>query len=370
MISDKKQKTICYAKKKKQKSSTKAKKEKDMDLEEMNSLEGMEISMSNINININKLGISSNSNTYMSEDNNSNNLNNIKSNLRKTSLETRQKRKRSANNTNMNLTKIEVFFDKEKIAEKEKVTKNQKKSIEDVEMKESIAENENENEYAVMSTKSSLEISAAKEEIRYSICNDVDVNEENIYVSVQTDNYNELKSSDKNSIIEKIRSYINTFTTEELDSLYCIERFMIEEEGSLLVARNPNYFQNHKYINQRMRTILLDWIMEVCGQLSFKRNTYHSAVVLVDVFLTKVENLQTNLLQLTGITCLIIAAKNEVFKILKFYAFCKFYTLYDDIFIIKNNYDSIINKIFRKLLFLLSKPFHIRQILLTPPKKF
>jgi hypothetical protein len=110
----------------------------------------------------------------------------------------------------------------------------------------------------------------------------------------------------------QISSYIVNYSPEELDETYNFESCIYEEEENLLSERDPNYFQRQGTLNPRMRTILLDWIMEVCGQLSFKRATFHTAVVLIDIFLSKVENLQTNLLQLTGITCLIIAAKNEV----------------------------------------------------------
>jgi cyclin E len=104
------------------------------------------------------------------------------------------------------------------------------------------------------------------------------------------------------------------YTSEELEEKYNMETNIEDEEENLLMSRNSNYFHQQNNLNPRMRTILLDWVMEVCGQLSFKRATFHTAVVLIDIFLSKVENLQTNLLQLAGITCLIIAAKNEVFK--------------------------------------------------------
>jgi hypothetical protein len=61
-----------------------------------------------------------------------------------------------------------------------------------------------------------------------------------------------------------------------------------------------------------MRTILVDWIMEVCYQFRFKRNTFHMSVMLIDVYMSNTCNLPTNLLQLIGVTCLCIASKNEV----------------------------------------------------------
>jgi len=102
------------------------------------------------------------------------------------------------------------------------------------------------------------------------------------------------------------------YSPEEKDQSNYFESYLDEEEENLLLERDPNYFQRQITLNPKMRTILLDWVMEVCGQFSFKRATYHTAVVLIDIFLSKVENLQANLLQLSGVTCLMIAAKNEV----------------------------------------------------------
>lgn len=108
--------------------------------------------------------------------------------------------------------------------------------------------------------------------------------------------------------------YLKNYSQTDIEVIFNDDRHIYEEEENLNATRNPNYFLHHKNLNPGMRTILLDWLMEVCGQLSFKRSTFHSAIVLIDIFLSKVENLPTNLLQLTGITCLIIAAKNEVKK--------------------------------------------------------
>ena len=111
----------------------------------------------------------------------------------------------------------------------------------------------------------------------------------------------------------KIKKYIPEIYTkeEEIEEKYNEEKYNIDNETNLL-KRNPNYFNNQKYIDHNMRSILLDWLMEVSAQLSFKRNTYHLTVVLIDIFLSKVNNIQTNQLQLIGVTCLVIAAKNEV----------------------------------------------------------
>jgi hypothetical protein len=115
-----------------------------------------------------------------------------------------------------------------------------------------------------------------------------------------------------NPLLAKIREYIKDYTLDDVEK-YNLEKFIMENEDRLVGVRVINYFPRQRFIDVKMRIILLDWVMEVCGQLSFKRSTYHTAVVLIDVYLSKKENLPTNLLQLTGATCLILAAKNEVF---------------------------------------------------------
>ena len=89
--------------------------------------------------------------------------------------------------------------------------------------------------------------------------------------------------------------------------------FMINLEEFYYNNRLPNFLlQKQKFINPQMRTILLNWILEVTSQLGFKRETYHLTVFLIDSFLQNYENLQTSEFQLLGVTCLMISSKFEV----------------------------------------------------------
>jgi hypothetical protein len=45
--------------------------------------------------------------------------------------------------------------------------------------------------------------------------------------------------------------------------------------------------KNQAEIKWKMRAILYDWISEVCTDYMFNRDTYHSAVKIVDLFLMK-----------------------------------------------------------------------------------
>jgi hypothetical protein len=109
-------------------------------------------------------------------------------------------------------------------------------------------------------------------------------------------------------------NFIKQYTYDDLEEIYSLERSILEEENYLNSLMNPSFKNNQQFIQPYMRIILLDWMMEVSSQMSFKRATYHSAVTYLDLFLSLAQNLPTNSLQLLGVTCLIIAAKNEVFK--------------------------------------------------------
>lgn len=98
----------------------------------------------------------------------------------------------------------------------------------------------------------------------------------------------------------------------DLNQQYNESRYLFEREIDLMSRKNFEYMSNQGFIQPRMRKILFEWIIEVSSQLHFKRSTFHLAVALLDTFLSKYSNLEVNKLQLTGVTCLIIAAKFEV----------------------------------------------------------
>jgi hypothetical protein len=75
--------------------------------------------------------------------------------------------------------------------------------------------------------------------------------------------------------------------------------------------RNDYMIYNQQF-DPMKRIILLDWIMDVCNSLGFKRSTYYLSVVLFDLFMTKINNVQVTKLQLIGVCCLILASKSEV----------------------------------------------------------
>lgn len=176
-------------------------------------------------------------------------------------------------------------------------------------------------DFGVASTQSSMEINTSINKqinspfIGFHKIQNLQTSQKNM----QKNNQHNIRNSTPNNFclkskqnpIPNLKIFINPFTTDEIKENFNKKRFLMDSEEILLNTRLPDYFTRQKLIDPKMRIILLDWVMEVCGQLSFKRSTYHSAVVLLDIFLSKIPDVQTNILQLIGVTCLIIAAKNE-----------------------------------------------------------
>lgn len=84
---------------------------------------------------------------------------------------------------------------------------------------------------------------------------------------------------------------------------------MVHKES--VYQRNALMLHRHAALQPRMRSILVDWLSEVCEVYNLLRETYYLAVDLIDRFLSLQSDIPKHHLQLIGITCLFIAAKIE-----------------------------------------------------------
>lgn len=118
-------------------------------------------------------------------------------------------------------------------------------------------------------------------------------------------------SDTTSSKTNEIHNFIDAFDfdeTPDCDSNYILE---LEDKKQKSIVE-LNYFQTRQcYLNPDMRSILCDWMMLLCSQLNFKRETFHLAVTLLDISLSKLSPIMSTNLQLVGVCCLIIAAKFE-----------------------------------------------------------
>lgn len=86
--------------------------------------------------------------------------------------------------------------------------------------------------------------------------------------------------------------------------------FLVEREH----AYNPDpfYFEKHQSdVTPIMRTILVDWMVEVCMEFALKRETFYYALNYVDRFLSAQPGVLKQNLQLLGVTAMYVAAKME-----------------------------------------------------------
>ncbi|XP_070576225.1 G1/S-specific cyclin-E-like isoform X2 [Ptychodera flava] len=84
---------------------------------------------------------------------------------------------------------------------------------------------------------------------------------------------------------------------------------MVQRE--CLYARDETLLDRHPSLHAKMRSILLDWLIEVCEVYRLHRETYYLAQDFLDRYLSTQSDIPKSRLQLIGITALFIAAKLE-----------------------------------------------------------
>ena len=91
---------------------------------------------------------------------------------------------------------------------------------------------------------------------------------------------------------------------------YLIEIHQHYRETEGLKHASPSYMSKHADINARMRSILIDWLVEVHLKFKLMPETLYLTVNLIDRFLEK-EQIMRNKLQLVGVTAMFMASKYE-----------------------------------------------------------
>lgn len=84
---------------------------------------------------------------------------------------------------------------------------------------------------------------------------------------------------------------------------------MLQKDESY--TRNSLMMNKHPNLQARMRSILIDWLSEVCEVYKLHRETFYLALDFVDRYLSAESNVPKHDLQLIGITCLLISSKIE-----------------------------------------------------------
>ncbi|CAI5747454.1 unnamed protein product [Peronospora destructor] len=88
-----------------------------------------------------------------------------------------------------------------------------------------------------------------------------------------------------------------------------ITKYHLEAEKKSM--RSSFYMARQSDINSKMRSILVDWLVDVHYKYGLLPQTLHIAVLLIDHYLEKNLTIERQRLQLVGITAMFIAAKYE-----------------------------------------------------------
>jgi hypothetical protein len=168
-------------------------------------------------------------------------------------------------------------------------------------------------------SKSSLETDASNVE-NCSTSNSMNVENDK---SKKKEIYNKTENSNKFIKNNEIILNESEENKESLTSNICLQyaeeyindilKNLIDEEKTILFDINPNYFYRQNEINQSMRSILIDWIIDVVNNFNYKDETLYTTIYIIDSYLSK-KIIERKNFQLLGITSLLISSKfNEIY---------------------------------------------------------
>eukprot|EP00934_Nitzschia_sp_Nitz4_P000481 Nitzschia sp. Nitz4//scaffold101_size76361//49267//50567//NITZ4_005606-RA/size76361-augustus-gene-0.14-mRNA-1//-1//CDS//3329532170//481//frame0 len=91
---------------------------------------------------------------------------------------------------------------------------------------------------------------------------------------------------------------------------YVQDMYIHFREKEVHTSVRPLYMENQPHINERMRSILVDWLVEVHLKFKLVPETLYLTINIIDRYLQRKEVSRPKL-QLVGVTALLIAAKYE-----------------------------------------------------------
>ena len=132
-----------------------------------------------------------------------------------------------------------------------------------------------------------------------SINNDISINNNDNNNNII--NYSYL-NFDFNNDQEKV-----SFAGEYLEDIYLN---LLLEESQTEVKPKMGYMSTQNEINEQMRAILIDWIIEVHFQFNLRQETLYMTISIIDTYLS-FHFISRKELQLLGIACLLISCKSQ-----------------------------------------------------------
>ena len=122
---------------------------------------------------------------------------------------------------------------------------------------------------------------------------------------------NDIKTTTDSNESKDTLNILNNYSSknEYLDEIYIN---LLLDEKKFKNKINPEYFSFQKSINYKMRSILIDWIIEIHFYFKFLKKTLFQTVYIIDAYLSK-KNIDKKFLQLLGVASLLISCKeNEI----------------------------------------------------------
>ena len=157
---------------------------------------------------------------------------------------------------------------------------------------------------------SRLEIMHRNQEKQYLKLKDFYQKENELNQKYSLFNFQEMKLSNKSS-----KSNLNTIQRNNAQIPYEYFNEFLEtycrEEKTLEFKIKPNFMKNQQEINCRMRAIIVNWIIEVHDRFKLLPDTLFLSVIIFDRYMSVINNIDKNRLQLIGVTSLLIACKYE-----------------------------------------------------------
>ena len=122
-----------------------------------------------------------------------------------------------------------------------------------------------------------------------------------------------------NNITLEVNQFNDIYKENDMDSSYFqsnkeneylndIFENLINEENNNKYKINSNYFNFQNDINDKMRKVLIDWLIEIHYKLKFKEETFYTTIYIIDAYLSQ-KRIERKNLQLLGITAFFISSK-------------------------------------------------------------
>ena len=239
------------------------------------------------------------------------------------------------NNNQDNIEKEEMInteneSENKNIIEEENIIDNKTENEDNI-------KNENDEKIKIQNKEDKIDIG-----IETSIINDINLNNINTNKSIDYNEEEEEESQLSYFDIKNIKEDIQ-IPKEYINIIY--RNLLIEEEKGVKPLPCYNKILEQKEINKQMRSILVDWIIDVHYKFGFSDETLFMTVLIIDRYLS-VKQISKIRFQLLGITAMLIACKHEEINLPKIddfiYITDNAYTK-DEVYIMENDILNIFN---------------------------